>query len=167
MRMKKYLIGCYAVVSVLSLASCQEDVNEKAPVVIGITSPQAGEKVWLNTSIKVETSNAPVGTKVMFYLDDELLGEDTDAPYELIFDSRDYEDGNHTLRAVAYDEAGNQTKAEQQIEVSNRLLKVRVEEGRYEMNNFPREWIIISDAEGNTLQTEELKNHGLFIKKRG
>lgn len=80
--MKKRLIGCYAAASMLALASCQEDVKNETLSAITITSPQAGEKVWLNAPLKVEIATPPAGSKVMFYLDDELLGEDAEAPYE-------------------------------------------------------------------------------------
>ena len=37
-------------------------------------------------------------------------------------------------------------------------MKVEVEEGRYEEGDDLREWVIVSDTKGNTLQVEELKN---------
>ena len=156
--MKKHYVGYCALASMLLLASCQEDFKDEVQPTISITSPAAGQKIWLDAPLTVDAADEQGVSKVAFYVDGELIGEDTEAPYELMFNTKDYEDGDYTLRTVAYDGAGNQTEAEREIEVFNTLLTVKVEEGRYEIDNVPQEWIIVSDAKGNTLQTEKLKN---------
>ena len=156
--MKNHHIGYCALASTLLLASCQEDFKDEVQPTISITAPAAGQKIWLDAPLTVDAADEQGVSKVAFYLNDELVGEDVEAPYELMLNTKEYEDGTYILRTVAYDGAGNQTGVEREIEVFNMLLKVEVAEDRYEVDNVPQEWIIISDAEGNTLQTEGLKN---------
>ncbi len=158
--MKRYLVGCYAVASILSLASCQEDVKNEAPVAISITSPQADEKVWLNIPLKAEIATAQAGDKVMFYLDDELLGEDAEAPYELMLDTKQYKDGAYTLRTVVQNGGGEPTEALRTINIFNKLFSLKVGDNYLGEENYSIRdaWLIACDTEGNVIQTEELQN---------
>jgi hypothetical protein len=47
-------------------------------------------------------------TRVEFILDDEVIGEDTVAPFRFRFDTGDYSNGSHKLKAIGYT-AGAQT----------------------------------------------------------
>ncbi len=158
--MKKYLIGCYAAASVLSLASCQEDVKNETASTITITSPQAGEKIWLDASLKAEIATPAAGSKVQFYLNDELVGEDTEAPYEVMLDTKQYKDGAYTLRTVVQSGDGEPTEAIQQINIFNKLFSLKVDDNYLgEQTYLPKEaWLIVCDTEGNIIQTEELRN---------
>ena len=158
--MKKYVVGCWAIASAFALASCQEDVKSEAPAAVRITSPQAGEKVWLTTPITVETAAAQAGDKVMFYLDDELVGEDTEAPYEVMLDTKQYEDGAYTLRTVVQNGSGEPTEAVRTINIFNKLFSLKVDNNYLEEAGWsPKEaWIIVCDTEGDIIQTEELRN---------
>ena len=169
--MKKHYVGYCALASMLLLASCQEDFKDEVQPTISITSPAAGQKIWLDAPLTVDAADEQGVSKVAFYVDGELIGEDTEAPYELMFNTKDYEDGDYTLRTVAYDGAGNQTEAEREIEVFNKLLTVKVEgnylnipEEAYDRND--RAWIVVSDVKGNVLQTEELQNGTTFTFDR-
>ena len=158
--MKKYLIGCYAAASVISMASCQEDVKSEAPAAIIVTSPQKGEKVWLNTLLKAETATEQADGKVMFYLNDELVGEDGEAPYEVMLNTRQYEDGAYTLRTVIQNGSGEPTEAVQTINIFNKLFSLKVDDNYLEGQTYaPKEaWLIVCDTEGNIIRTEELQN---------
>jgi hypothetical protein len=46
--------------------------------------------------------------RVEFILDDEVIGEDTAAPFRFRFDTADYSNGSHKLKAIGYT-AGGQT----------------------------------------------------------
>ena len=119
--MKKYSLGYCALASMLLLASCQEDFKDEVQPTISITSPAAGQKIWLDAPLTVDATDEQGVSKVAFYLDDELIGEDTEAPYELMLNTKEYEDGDYVLRTVAYDGSGNQTEVEREIEVFNTL----------------------------------------------
>lgn len=60
------------------------------------------------------TVNAAVSSnveRVEFYLDDQLQQNDTSAPFSWQFNTVDYPTGAHTIKAVAYDAAGESTTA--------------------------------------------------------
>jgi hypothetical protein len=60
------------------------------------------------------TVNAAVSqnvTHVEFYLDGELQHNDTVAPFSWAFDSSSYSEGNHVIRAVAWDVYGESAEA--------------------------------------------------------
>jgi hypothetical protein len=61
------------------------------------------------------TVNAAVSQNtsyVEFYLDDTLQLNDTSAPFSWQFDTINYTEGTHTIKAVAYDSAGENATAQ-------------------------------------------------------
>ena len=166
--MKNYHVGYCIVAAVLSLTSCQEDVKDERQPTLSITSPTAGQKIWLEAPLSVAAADEQGVNKVMFYIDDELVGEDTEAPFELMLDTKAYEDGAYTLRTVAYDASENQTEAVQEIEIFNKLFSVKVEDNYLNGHRFaPHEaWIITTDNEGKLIQTMEIQNGETFTVNR-
>jgi Bacterial Ig domain len=60
---------------------------------------------------------------VQFQLDGAQLGaEDTAAPYEMLWNAADSEDGVHTVTAVARDAAGRETMTSIVVTVANEIL---------------------------------------------
>ncbi|MEA2054750.1 MAG: hypothetical protein U9O96_06550 [Candidatus Thermoplasmatota archaeon] len=55
--------------------------------------------------------------KVEFYIDDVLKATDDEEPYEWLWDETVFL--KHTLKAVAYDNAGNTAKDEQVVWIFN------------------------------------------------
>ncbi len=53
-------------------------------------------------------------TRVKFYLDDELQLDDTQTPFAWSYNTDEFPEGLHTLKAVAYDANGNTAAAETQ-----------------------------------------------------
>ncbi len=51
-------------------------------------------------------------TRVEFYLDDTLQVNDTSTPFSWAFNTGNYSLGTHTIKAVAYDDAGQTATAE-------------------------------------------------------
>ena len=124
--MKVNHVGYYALTLSCLVASCKDNVKDEQVPTVSITSPAADTKVWLEVPVSAEVTDNQAVSKVAFYRDDELLGEDTEAPYELNFNSKQFEDGMHTLRTVAYDGADNQSEVTREIEIFNPLLKVNL-----------------------------------------
>lgn len=149
-------MGYYTLVLSCFVASCEEEIQDTVAPDISITSPIIDTKLWLDVSVKADVTDDHLVSKVEFYLDDELLGEDTEAPYELDFNSKQYEDGKYTLKALAYDEGGNQTEASQEVEIFNSLLDVSVGENYLDENL--ESWLIISDTKGNVADYEMIEN---------
>ena len=158
--MKNNRISCYVLALFFLLVSCKDEVkNEEAPTV-SITSPEADTRLWLDITIAAEVVNDQIVSKVMFYLDDELLEEDTESPYELTFDSKQYEDGIHTLKAIAYNKTANQSEATRDIEIFNKLLKVTVEENHFNNSETisKQGWIVVTDIESRVLDQRRLED---------
>ena len=153
--------------------SCEEEtvtdeevVDEELPL-LNITLPEEETKVWLTTSLKAEASDNQGITKVEFYLDEKMLGEDTEAPYALDFDTRPYKDGTYVLKVRAFDEAGNQQEATRTVEILNKLIQVNVGENHLDSDWAPEEgWVVIADTDGNTIAYEPLTNNQSVVINR-
>ncbi len=63
-------------------------------------------------------------TRVVFLIDDEILGEDSEAPYKLQFSTGDHPLGTHTLRAIGYTADGRELNSN-----DRRVEFVSAEEG--------------------------------------
>jgi beta-glucanase (GH16 family) len=61
-------------------------------------------------------------TRVMFYVDGVLLNQEGLAPWNCKFDTTTVANGTHTLRAVAYDAAGNTASAQRVVTVQNGVV---------------------------------------------
>ena len=165
--MKLNRVGYYALAVSSLMASCKDDVRDEQMPSVSITSPAADTKVWLDVPVRVDVVDNQGVSKVAFYLDDELLGEDTDAPYELSFDSKEYEDGTYTLRTVAFDGQSNREEATQQIEIFNKLLQLNVEGEYVGESRYIREaWVIAANTEGDVIEAVMLENDKSFTVDR-
>ncbi len=70
------------------------------PDAVHITAPTPGEKV--QNTYTVETSIIGDINSVKFYIDDVFKYEDTTSPYTYNWDTTQYADGNHTVKAEGY-----------------------------------------------------------------
>nr|WKN39772.1 Ig-like domain-containing protein [Tunicatimonas sp. TK19036] len=158
-----YMLGYTLILTVL-LLSCEEDklignnevLDEELPT-LSITSPAESDRVWLTTQLEAEATDNQGVARVIFYLNDEMLGEDTEAPYTLDLDTREYEDGMYELKVKAYDEAENEQETVQTIEILNKLVQVNVGENHLDNDWAPEEgWVVVTDIDGNTIDYEPL-----------
>jgi len=94
---------------------------EREPPTVQITYPAEGETVSGVVSVQAAASDNVGLARVAFYLDDAYLGLSAAAPYRLALDTTQYSDGPHTLKAIAYDRALNQTMDEHTINVTGGL----------------------------------------------
>ncbi|SET64787.1 Ig-like domain (group 3), partial [Nitrosomonas marina] len=74
--------------------------------IISIASPVGG-KVSGTIPIEFSYSNEAAIVSVDLYINDQLLGKNTQAPFNFTFDTTTVSDGSYTLTAHAFDEAGN------------------------------------------------------------
>lgn len=163
--MKLHHVGyCALALSALAV-SCKDDVRDEEVPTVSITSPEANTKTWLDVPVAVEVNDNQGVSKVAFYLDDELLGEDTEAPFELSFNSKEYEDGTYTLRTVAYDGTDNISESSQDIEIFNKLLQVNVQ-GNYITENRQAAWVVVANEEGEVVESIKLANDESFTVNR-
>ena len=164
----------YALISIGLLASCEERemtndkeaIDEELPK-LSIISPTEPAEVWLITPLEVEASDNQGVAKVIFYLDEKMLGEDSEAPYLLDLDTRQYEDGIYTFKAKAFDEAGNEQEAIQTIEILNKLVQINVGENHLGSDWAPDQaWVLVTDVEGNAIDYRSLANGQTIVINR-
>ncbi|NIM15972.1 MAG: hypothetical protein GTO45_28560, partial [Candidatus Aminicenantes bacterium] len=120
-----YYVRAYATNSVGTGYGNQRSFTTSAEsVTVTITEPQDGAQVSGTVIIKATTSSYAAKSpdasiqaveKVEFYCDETKIAEDTDEPYETTWDTTTHADGDHIIKAVAYNIA-NQT-AEDKITV--------------------------------------------------
>ena len=89
------------------------------PPILEITYPPEGEYVRGAITVSVDASDPSGIEKVEFYIDDNLVFTDLDHPYEYAWNTTEYSDGVYTIRAVAYDKAGNTAEQEVIVVVDN------------------------------------------------
>jgi len=95
---------------------------DNAPPTVSITSPTTGTTVSGIVNIAATATDNHSINKVEFYVDNTLLATDATSPYSYSWDSTTIIDGTHSLKAKAFDSAGNNTTATISITVSNKKL---------------------------------------------
>ncbi|HCJ67164.1 MAG TPA: hypothetical protein DHV62_07550, partial [Elusimicrobia bacterium] len=95
---------------------------DNTPPTVAITSPYSGQTVSGKTTIRTDASDNVGIKEIAFYVDDNrLIGTDTDAPYSYDWYTTDDSDGEHTLKVVAYDFAGNQNSHQISVNVEQNV----------------------------------------------
>lgn len=79
-----------------------------APVV-SITNPTNGSTVTGRVTLQATATDNVKVAKVEFYIDQKLKTSDTASPYSYSWDTRKVSSGNHEIKAIAYDTAGNKS----------------------------------------------------------
>lgn len=92
-----------------SLTSSKIELDSEAPI-INIVSPINGAEYSGNMNISVTATDNRSVKKVDLFLDGILSTTLTTAPYALTLDTRTLSDGDHTLKAQAYDEFQSSVK---------------------------------------------------------
>jgi hypothetical protein len=72
--------------------------------VVRIFGFRAGSQLQGRIGLRVEGPQDLI--RVEFYLDDEMIGEDDQAPFQYDFSTGDFSPGEHTIRAIGYTEDG-------------------------------------------------------------
>lgn len=85
--------------------------NDKTPPTAAITSPVGGATVLGTTTVNVATSDNVGVSKVELYINGQLAGTKTAAPYSFSWVSGSYPIGSNSLFAYAYDAAGNRAQS--------------------------------------------------------
>ena len=80
---------------------------DSTPPSVNITAPVAGAALSGSVDILVSASDNIGVSKVEFYANGSLLGQDLSAPYVFTWSTSDIANGNYSLMAKAFDAAGN------------------------------------------------------------
>ena len=81
--------------------------SDTTPPSVNITSPSNGATVSGTVTIAASATDNVGVTKVEFYINNNKVGEDTSSPYEYSWNTTGYSNGTYSLKAIAYDAAGN------------------------------------------------------------
>jgi chitodextrinase len=90
------------------------------PPQISITNPAAGVIVSATISVTANVSDDKGILKVDFYLDGIFKYSDSTAPYSWTLDTTAYFNGNHTIKARAYDTSGQYADDDHTVDFQNR-----------------------------------------------
>jgi hypothetical protein len=92
---------------------------DTSPPTVALTSPAAGTTLSGTVTIAATASDDARVVRVDLYDGSTLLGSIAAAPYSIAWNTATAGDGAHTLRAVAYDVAGNSSTATLQVTVDD------------------------------------------------
>ena len=99
------LLICFSIVSVVSAQS------EGLTISLSRDFGYGGFNGDIQGTFSIKASGPETLTRVEFYLDETLLGEDTSAPFALQFVTDNYPAGAHALSAVGYTSDGGELKS--------------------------------------------------------
>jgi Bacterial Ig domain/Repeat of unknown function (DUF5648) len=91
---------------------------DTTPPTVGITSPSAGNVSGTVTIAASASDNVGV-THVDFYVNGALVGSDSAAPYQYSWNTTSLANGAASLRAIAFDAAGNSGQSSVSVTVAN------------------------------------------------
>ncbi len=87
-----------------------------APVV-SLVTPLQDAVLSVRQDITAKASDNVGVTQVLLYIDNTLLATDTVSPYATAVNTKKYSPGQHVIKAVAYDAAGNSSTAQVNVTV--------------------------------------------------
>lgn len=142
----KYFLPTSLLIVLLSLLfSCSSDSEEPAPEpdtiapqvdfsIAGNKSSNTGEPVVVSNQIEISIDAKDSGgiAIVEAFIDDQKVGEDTTAPYQIIIDVSSYKSKqsltnkftDYTLKVTVTDTSGNETSKDQIIHIDNELPSI-------------------------------------------
>lgn len=120
-------------ICILTVFSCESPTDsDTTPPQISLSSPINGATVSDTTTIKALVADNEGVKSVEFYLDGNLLATVTNEPFETHWNTKESNNGNHTLQCKAIDESDNETLSESiTVTVSNVLFSI----------NFTGDWL--------------------------
>ena len=103
----------YPLLSVLFLIywGCEEEQDTTSPTV-SISSPVSGQTVNEIITITVTTQDNEGISKVEFFIDDSLVLTDIESPYEYEWNTTHYDNSEHIVKVISYDNVDNSTESE-------------------------------------------------------
>lgn len=106
-------------------------------------------------TISADAADSSGISKVAFYIDDDLIGVDTEAPYEVSLDTTNYPIGPHTLEAIAYQAGpvGSQGSAKAAVVIDNPVSAIP---SIHDLLAYPDGQIVRLQSKVVTAGTDEL-----------
>lgn len=146
--------------------SCKKDKGTSvkpatSEVAIEITSPKAATTAWNTISIDVKAVDADAVIKyVELYANDILVGTKESAPFQFDWNTKEVEDGEVKLKAVALSETDEELASnELSINVMNTLIHYKIAQNTIPFNPEAKHFTFITNEKREVLyfkQIEEL-----------
>ncbi|MEN7551880.1 Ig-like domain-containing protein [Rapidithrix thailandica] len=153
--LKKTFTGLL-LLSGLWAGSCKDSDEEVQIDVknIQVTGLEEGAEVWNTAELSVTAENQEGIQQIDFYVGDESIASDKTAPYEFTWNTREYEDGEYTVKMVVVTTGGKTVEKTLTVQVKNTLLTVTMDD------NYLREgetcYVVLSDTLGKVLSYQKI-----------
>ena len=92
---------------------------DNTPPTLAIQTPQSGITVGMTLTVDVQASDASGISRIEIYLQDVLVYTDHDVPYEWLWDTTQYPNGEYIITVRAYDTLGKTQTSETTVTVRN------------------------------------------------
>ena len=99
------------IISILIYWGCEDDQDTTSPTV-SISSHSSGQTVNGIITITVTTQDNEGISKVEFFIDDSLVLTDIESPYEYEWNTTHYDNSEHIVKVISYDNVDNSTESE-------------------------------------------------------
>jgi len=125
------------------------DPHQNDPPEVHIIQPEPDTVVFDIAPVEATATDDHGITKVEFFVNDESIGVITIAPYQLQWNSKDFDDGDYTLKAVATDTGGLTDEDSIPVTVENEALQCSASASQ-ESNIAPSTVFFQSQISGGT-----------------
>ena len=140
---------------------------------INIISPTGNSPISGDTDISVNANDDVKVTQVEFFVDNSSIGIDTTAPYTQLYDTNSIDDGEHEIKAIVTDSAGQTSEDIVNVSVQNVVLRtVNIVAGDSNLGDDDFSFFIDGEFIGRTPTNEEatsrageLRTDGISVQK--
>jgi|GEM_PF-1444763 Leucine-rich repeat (LRR) protein len=99
------------IISILIYWGC-EDAQDTTPPTVSISSHSSGQTINEIVTITVTTEDNEGISQVEFFIDDSLVLTDIESPYEYEWNTTHYDNSEHIVKVISYDNVDNSTESE-------------------------------------------------------
>ncbi|MFO0724162.1 MAG: PHB depolymerase family esterase [Myxococcota bacterium] len=115
--------------------------GDTTPPTVHVTSPSSGDTISGIITAKADATDDVGVLQVLLFMDDTLLGSDYHAPYEFLWDTSQFPEGEHTITARAFDAAGNLGQDDSvHITISHTMMNPSPSDGDMQIYAGQRHW---------------------------
>ena len=155
--MRTFVLNSFLLFLIVFLVQCNDEesiIDEMAPEII-LLSNINDSTVWNNVSIILDFTDREKVDTVEIFVNGTLLSKLTSPPYEFNWDTRTVEDGLHTIKINASNQAGQSSSKEFNVNVLNTLLTIKSNNFFGQIDNY-KMYAFLSDQSGKTIAINEL-----------
>ena len=180
MKMKNKKLPALLVVGLfLSLLSCIKEEPFPAPETdkenpaVNLSHSGKADDLFGEITLTATAQDNEGIERIVFYVNGDSVGQATQPPFEIIWNSGITEDGEHTLMAVAYDKSNNKSEANQTVTVKNTLFTASITAGYIENHqklykySHSDSWLYLTDENGKVIgEAKQMADGKALVWKR-